>query len=84
MDEAVVFSDIESAESALSDLSLVRGHDVELKRVDIHQAAQTATISDCVRAGLPAWDPMVQTSGAPPDDSATPGDIDDSSPPLYH
>jgi DNA-binding CsgD family transcriptional regulator len=84
MDEAVVFSDIESAEAALTDLSLVRGHDVELKRVDIHQAAQTATINDCVRAGLPAWDPIVQTSGAPPDDSATPGDLNDSSPPLYH
>jgi hypothetical protein len=84
MDEAAVFADIELAESALSDLKLPHGHDVELKRVDIHQAAQTATITDCVRAGLPGWDPLVQTSGGPPDDSATPGSLDEVRPPFYH
>ncbi|WP_162244428.1 helix-turn-helix transcriptional regulator [Burkholderia sp. Leaf177] len=84
MDEAAVFADIESAEAALSELGLPHGHDIELKRVDIHQAAQTATINDCLRAGLPAWDPLVQTSGAPADDSATPGEIEEGPPPSYH
>jgi DNA-binding CsgD family transcriptional regulator len=84
LDEAVVFPDLESAEAALSALNLVRGHDVQFKRVDIHQAAQTATISDCVRAGLPMWDPLMETSGTPPDDSATPGVIGGGPPRSYH
>ncbi|OTP70398.1 hypothetical protein PAMC26510_25730 [Caballeronia sordidicola] len=84
MDEAVVFADIESAEAALSDLKLPHGHDVKLVRVDIHQAAQTATINDCLRAGLPAWDPLAQTSGGPADDSATPGKLDEVPAKYYH
>ncbi|WP_086381998.1 helix-turn-helix transcriptional regulator [Caballeronia sordidicola] len=84
MDEAVVFEDIESAEAALLELRLPQGHDVKLQRVDIHQAARTATINDCLRAGLPAWDPLMQTSGGPADDSATPGNLTEVPPSFYH
>jgi DNA-binding CsgD family transcriptional regulator len=79
--EAAIFPDAASANRIL-DLQ-PRGHDCVLHRIDLHHAAQTASVEDCVRAGLHAWDPCCSNSGAPADDSGTPGTMG-RSPASYH
>jgi hypothetical protein len=78
--EAQVFPDVASARKLLN--SQPWGEEMELHRVDIHHTAQTATIQECVKAGLPAWDPTSAVSGVPGDDSGTWGTLD--GPPIKY
>jgi hypothetical protein len=81
IDEAQVFAGAESAQQILRTLQI--GHDCELRRVDVHHTADTASIDDCVAAGIPRWDPSSLSSGAPADNSSTPGTLD-GPPAQYH
>jgi DNA-binding CsgD family transcriptional regulator len=51
------------------------GTEAELYRVEIHHLAKTATIEECVKVGLPAWDVWPLTSEGLPDDSSTWGSL---------
>ncbi|OTP78500.1 helix-turn-helix transcriptional regulator [Caballeronia sordidicola] len=55
IDDAQVFADAEAAARAFN--SLPPGHDAKLHRVEVFHTADTATIQDCVDAGLPSWTP---------------------------
>ncbi|QCP53892.1 hypothetical protein FAZ95_33395 [Trinickia violacea] len=80
-DGATIFADAASAREVLD--TQLPGHDCVLHRVDVHHAAQTASIEDCAAAGLPRWDPRCTTSGAPADDSGTCGVLGEP-PATYH
>lgn len=71
LDEAELFPDAESAQRILN--MMPSNHDCKLHRVDVHHTATTASIDDCINAGLSGWEPTSIHTGAPPDDSATPG-----------
>ena len=79
--EAAIFSDAASANRILD--MQPSGHDCVLHRIDVHHSAQSASIEDCVAAGLPAWDPCYSSSVAPADDSGTPGAMGQP-PASYH
>jgi len=84
IDEAQVFADVESAQKGMDALMLPTGHDCELRRVEVHHTATTATINDCVVSGLPPWNPSMNTNGGPADDSGTPGTLEGPPPSSYH
>jgi DNA-binding CsgD family transcriptional regulator len=75
IDDAEIFPDAQSAQSFID--SLEPGFVAAFHRVEVHYMAQTASIAECVASGLPAWDPGSLTSGAPPDDSGTWGDLNE-------
>ncbi|WP_207003954.1 autoinducer binding domain-containing protein [Trinickia mobilis] len=81
LERAAIFADVLTAREVLD--SQLPGHDCVLHRVDVHHAAQTASIDDCVAAGLPGWAPGCTNSGAPADDSGTVGVLG-APPATYH
>jgi len=75
IDDAEIFPDAKSAQCFID--SLGPGFVAAFHRVEVHYMARTASIAECVASGLPTWDPGSLTSGAPPDDSGTWGELNE-------
>jgi len=75
IDDAEIFPHAPPAQTFID--SLQPGFEAAFHRVEVHYMAQTASIAECVASGLPAWEPVPLTSGAPTDDSGTWGDLNE-------
>jgi hypothetical protein len=82
IDEAQLFPDTEAAQRTLVAIGYP-AEECQFRRVDVYHTATTASIDDCVAAGVPRWNPSTLHVGAPADDSGTWGTL--GAPPVdYH
>jgi hypothetical protein len=78
---AVAFIRSQDATDFISEIR--GGEDYRVIRLEVDQSATEVPMLACVEAGIPAWENAPINSGASPDDSATPGVLDEPST-CYH